>query len=113
MTALHLALAGGVNLILPPRHLAALSELAMLSSSGRCRAFGSGGDGFGDGEGIGVALLRPLRDALAAGDDIRAVIVGTSINSGGRTSSYTAPSPAAQAEVIASALRSIFAMQAA
>jgi acyl transferase domain-containing protein/aryl carrier-like protein/short-subunit dehydrogenase involved in D-alanine esterification of teichoic acids len=117
LTALHLAveslraggcdvaLAGGVNLILTPRHLAALSELAMLSPSGRCRAFGAEADGFADGEGVGVVVLRRLRDAVAAGDDIRAVIVGASVNSGGRASSYTAPSPAAQAEVITAAWR--------
>ncbi len=97
------ALAGGVNLILHPRQLIALSHLRMLSRGPTVKAYGAGADGFVDGEGVGVAVLRPLADALAAGDRVLAVIKGSAVNAGGKTSGYTVPNPNAQAGVIAAA----------
>ncbi|MEV8517155.1 amino acid adenylation domain-containing protein [Dactylosporangium sp. NPDC051484] len=99
------ALAGGVNLILDPSHLRGLSERGMISRGSVCRSFGAGADGFVDGEGVGAVLLKPLRRAVADGDRIDAVILGSAINSGGRTSGYTVPSATAQTEVITAALR--------
>ena len=117
LTAIHLAcssllqgecrvaIAGGVNLILHPAHYVRLCRARMLSAGDRCKAFGEGADGFVDGEGVGALVLKPLRDAVAEGDHIYAVIRGSAINSGGRTSGYTVPNPNAQADVIAEALR--------
>jgi polyketide synthase PksN len=115
LTAIHLAcealrrgecrvaLAGGVSLILHPRQMIALSHLRMLSRGPAVKAYGTGADGFVDGEGVGVAVLRPLADAVAAGDRILAVIKGSAVNAGGKTSGYTVPNPNAQAGVIAAA----------
>ncbi|MGP6087640.1 SDR family NAD(P)-dependent oxidoreductase [Antarctobacter jejuensis] len=117
LTALHLAveglrdgrcdvaLAGGVNVIAHPRHLNTLRDLGMLAPGGRARAFGADADGMVSGEGVGVAVLKPLHKALADGDHIHGVLLGSALNSGGRTRSYTAPSPKAHADVISSALR--------
>ncbi|MBV9488500.1 MAG: SDR family NAD(P)-dependent oxidoreductase, partial [Verrucomicrobia bacterium] len=117
LTAIHLAceairngecqqaIAGGVNLYLHPSKYVSLCLGRMLSSEGKCRAFGEGGDGFVPGEGVGAVLLKPLTLALADGDHVYAVIKGTAINHGGRTNGYTVPSPAAQAELIARALK--------
>ncbi|AJP05474.1 peptide synthetase [Streptomyces cyaneogriseus subsp. noncyanogenus] len=116
LTAIHLAceaiksgqcetaLAGGVNLHSHPNKFLMLSQRRFLSSDGRCRSFGEGGDGYVPGEGVGAVLLKPLERAVADGDHIHGVIKGTALNHGGRTSGYSVPSPAAQAAVITEAL---------
>jgi polyketide synthase PksM len=98
------AVAGGVNLILHPQHLVRLSAANMLASSEKCQSFGAGADGFVDGEGVGAVLLRPLDQAIADGDQIYAVIKGSSINHGGKTSGYTVPNPNAQGALVKEAL---------
>ncbi|WP_079152228.1 SDR family NAD(P)-dependent oxidoreductase [Streptomyces sp. RTd22] len=116
LTAIHLAceairsgqcdtaLAGGVNLHSHPNKFLMLSQRRFLSSDGRCRSFGEGGDGYVPGEGVGAVLLKPLERAVADGDQIHGVIKGTALNHGGRTSGYSVPSPAAQGQVITEAL---------
>jgi acyl transferase domain-containing protein/NADP-dependent 3-hydroxy acid dehydrogenase YdfG len=115
LTALHLAIesinsgmsdcaiAGGVNLILDPQHFVTLSEMVMLSPSDECKSFGAQADGFIDGEGVGALVLKPLADALAAGDQVYGIVRGSAINAGGKTHSYTVPSPVAQARVVSEA----------
>ncbi|MEU6312814.1 aminotransferase class I/II-fold pyridoxal phosphate-dependent enzyme [Streptomyces sp. NPDC047014] len=71
-----IALAGGAQLILAPDLLVGLCRIGAISRSGRCLPFGSEADGFVLGEGAGVLVLRPLSDALAAGDRVYAVIRG-------------------------------------
>ncbi|AIQ12933.1 SDR family NAD(P)-dependent oxidoreductase [Paenibacillus durus] len=95
-----LAIAGGVNLILHPVHIARLCYWNMVTADDKCKSFGEGADGFVDGEGVGAVLLKPLADAVKDGDRIYGVIKGSAINSGGRTNGYTVPNPNAQAEVI-------------
>ncbi|MBK9371591.1 MAG: KR domain-containing protein [Deltaproteobacteria bacterium] len=116
LTAVHLAMrslrrgecrvavVGAVNLIQTAKHLRRLAEAGMLSARGRCSVFSAEADGFVDAEGVGALVLRPLRDALAAGDTVYGVLLGSAMNSGGHTSGYTVPSPAAQAAVIQAAL---------
>ena len=99
-----LAIAGGVNLSIHPNKYVLLSRGTFVSSDGRCRSFGEGGDGYVPGEGVGAVLLKPLELAEADGDRIYGVIKATAINHGGKTNGYTVPSPAAQGEVIAEAL---------
>ncbi|MCG6892519.1 MAG: SDR family NAD(P)-dependent oxidoreductase [Desulfobacteraceae bacterium] len=100
-----MALAGGVNLILHPRHYERLCRMQMLSKEGQCRSFGAGADGFVDGEGVGAVLLKPLDRAVADADSIYGVILGSAMNSGGKTSGYTVPNPNAQARLIQKALK--------
>jgi polyketide synthase PksN len=99
-----LAIAGGVNLYLHPVSYIGLCLSQMLSTGGRCKSFGKGGDGFVPGEGVGAILLKPLSRAIADQDHIYAVIRGTSINHGGKTNGYTVPNPGAQGELIRTAL---------
>jgi 3-oxoacyl-(acyl-carrier-protein) synthase/NADP-dependent 3-hydroxy acid dehydrogenase YdfG/acyl carrier protein len=99
-----MAVAGGVNLYLHPTSYIALCTQNMLSRDGACKSFGKGGNGFVPGEGVGAVLLKTLSKAIEDGDHIYAVIRGTSVNHGGKTSGYTVPSPAAQGEVIRAAL---------
>ncbi|MFF0893728.1 SDR family NAD(P)-dependent oxidoreductase [Streptomyces sp. NPDC003278] len=98
------ALAGGVNLTPHPNKYLVLGRRDFLSSDGRCRSFGEGGDGYVPGEGVGAVLLKPLARAVADGDRIHGVIRATAVNHGGRTSGYSVPTPVAQGEVIADAL---------
>ena len=98
------ALAGGVNLVTNPLHTIGLSALRVLASDGRNKTFSADADGFVDGEGIGVVLLKPLDAAVADGDHIYGVILGSAINAGGKVNGYTVPNPAAQADVVAEAL---------
>jgi len=116
LTAIHLALdslysgmceaaiAGGVSLIVDPQHMLELTALGMLSEGAQCRSFGRNADGFVDAEGVGAVVLKPLDHALRDGDTVYAVIKGSALNAGGRTHGYTVPNPAAQAEVVSSAL---------
>ena len=100
-----LALAGGVNLNVHPRKYQLLCQSQFLSTDGRCRAFGEGGDGYVPGEGVGAVLLKPLERALADGDHIYAVIKGSALNHGGKTNGYTVPNQTPQTNVIGTALR--------
>jgi len=95
-----MALAGGVNLMLHPSKYTKLCQMQMLSSDGRCRSFGEGGDGYVPGEGVGCVLIKPLERALADGDHVYAIIRGTHVNHGGKSGGITVPNPAAQAELI-------------
>ena len=76
----------------------------MLSTDGKCRSFGAGGDGYVPGEGVGAVLLKPLAEAIADGDRIYGVIRASHINHGGKTNGYTVPNPDAQAELIRTTL---------
>ncbi|WP_165955992.1 beta-ketoacyl synthase N-terminal-like domain-containing protein [Streptomyces hainanensis] len=100
-----MAIAGGVNLILHPAHLAGLAAMNMLSADGRCKAFDAGADGFVPGEGVGAVLLKPLEAALADNDRIWGVIKASFVNTAGRTSGFTVPSSVAQAELVTETLR--------
>ena len=99
------AIVGGINLLLAPYPYLGFCSASMLSRRGRCFAFDERADGYVRGEGGGVVILRPLDDALADGDAVRAVIVGTGVNSDGRTIGLSLPSETAQASL----LRSVYA----
>ena len=94
------AVVGGVNLLLAPQSFVGFSRAAMLSPRGRCHAFDARADGYVRAEGGGVVLLKPLADALAAGDRVRAVIRGTGVNQDGRTTGFSLPNKAAQAALL-------------
>ncbi|AJQ95705.1 SDR family NAD(P)-dependent oxidoreductase [Gynuella sunshinyii] len=100
-----MAIAGGVNLYLHPACYIELCSTKMLSTDGRCKSFGAGGNGFVPGEGVGTVLLKPLRRAEQDGDNILALIRGSSINHGGKTNGYTVPNPVAQASLIKAAMQ--------
>ncbi|MCP4717565.1 MAG: polyketide synthase, partial [Deltaproteobacteria bacterium] len=112
LTAIHLAcqslkrgecsvaVAGGVNVSIHPNKYLALAQGKFISSKGRCESFGQGGDGYVPGEGVGAVLLKPLSEAISAGDHIYGIIKGSSINHDGKTNGYTVPNPNAQANVM-------------
>jgi len=101
----NMALAGGVNLILTPERSIEFCRGRMLSADGRCKTFDASADGYVRGEGCGAVVLKKLSDAIAAGDNIMAVIKGSAINQDGRSSGLTAPNGIAQESVLRDALK--------
>ncbi len=99
------AIVGGVNVLLSPFSYVGFCRAAMLSPTGHCYAFDERADGYVRSEGGGVVILKPLKQAIADGDPIRAVIRGTGVNSDGRTIGLSLPNEAAQAAL----LRSVYA----
>ncbi|MBN2441654.1 MAG: SDR family NAD(P)-dependent oxidoreductase [Spirochaetales bacterium] len=95
-----MAIAGGVNLYLHPSNYIGMCGQKMLSIDGRCKTFGQGANGFVPGEGVGAVLLKPLSRAVKDNDHVYAVIIGSSINHGGKTNGYTVPNPTAQGDLI-------------
>jgi len=95
-----MALVGGVNLLLAPQSFVGFSRASMLSKIGKCHPFDARADGYVRAEGGGAVLLKPLDQALEDGDDIRAVIRATGVNSDGRTNGFSMPSRAAQAALL-------------
>ncbi|KAE8356836.1 hypothetical protein BDV28DRAFT_41348 [Aspergillus coremiiformis] len=94
------AIVAGTNLIMSPTMTTTMSENLVLSSSGLCRTFDAAADGYGRGEAINAVYIKPLDDALADGDPIRAIIRSTTVNCDGRTPSITTPGSAAQERLI-------------
>ncbi|MFB6557138.1 beta-ketoacyl synthase N-terminal-like domain-containing protein, partial [Streptomyces sp. NPDC056405] len=99
-----MALAGGVTVKLPQEKGYLYEEGAILSKDGHVRVFDAGASGTVLGNGVGVVVLKLLRDALADGDTVHAVIKGTATNNDGSLKvSYAAPGKDGQAAVIAEA----------
>ena len=97
------ALAGGVNILMTPFSFIGFSKASMLSPTGRCRAFDAAGDGYVRAEGGAVVYLKPLSRARRDGDPVHALILGSAVNSDGRTRGLSMPNPDAQEELLASA----------
>ncbi len=98
------AIAGGIALNLAPFSTEAAAMMGLLSPHGRCKTLDRSADGYVKGEGVGMIVLKPLHQATADGDQIYAVIRGTSVNHGGRAASITAPSTEAQAALLREAI---------
>lgn len=99
-----LALAGGVNLLLSPEYSINYCKANMLSADGRCHTFDASANGFVRAEGCGVVVLKRLSDAVAAGDNILALVRGSAVNQDGHSSGLTAPNGLAQQAVLRQAL---------
>lgn len=86
------ALAGGVSVASVHRRGYQYQEGGILSADGRCRPFDARADGTVPGSGVGVVVLRRLDDALAAGDPVYAVLLGSAVtNDGAAKLGFTAP----------------------
>lgn len=99
------AIAGGIKI---ETHFDPIDEKldfdALESGDGKCKAFDQSADGVVGGEGGGVLILKLLETAIRDNDNIHAVIKGFAVNQdGGRKVGITAPSPGAQAEMLAAA----------
>jgi thioester reductase-like protein len=99
------AVAGGVNAILLPDINITFTKAGVLSPDGRCKAFDAGADGIVRAEGAGVVILKPLSKALADRDHIWAVLLGSAVNSDGRSNGIMAPNGTAQQRAVHAAYR--------
>ena len=100
-----ICIVGGVNIYSHPYKYVLMSQMKMLSPTGRCHSFGNDGDGFVPGEGAGALILKARADAERDGDHIYAIIKATAVNHDGKTNGYMVPSPVAQSKVILEALK--------
>ncbi|MFF4430983.1 SDR family NAD(P)-dependent oxidoreductase [Streptomyces sp. NPDC001513] len=99
------ALAGGATVRSGQQRGYVFQRGGILSSDGHCRAFDAAAEGTVIGDGVGVVVLRRLADAIADGDPIRAVILGSAVgNDGADRVGFTAPGVQGQAEVVRTAL---------
>ena len=97
-----MALAGGVSIMASQKIGYMYTEGGINSPDGHCRAFDAQAKGAVSGNGAGVVVLKRLKDALADGDNIWAVILAAATNNDGSLKAgYTAPSVDSQTEVIA------------
>jgi len=100
-----MAIAGGVTVELPHRHGYKFAGGEIQSPDGLCRPFDNDSEGTVFGSGAALVVLRRLEDALADGDDIKAVLIGSAVNNdGAQKAGYLAPSVDGQAEAAAEAL---------
>ncbi len=94
------ALAGGIGLHLHPFGFLGFSKASMLSRRGRCTPFDAEGDGYVRSEGGALVLIKRLDDAIAAGDRVLAVVLGSAVNTDGRKKGLTVPSHLAQEDLL-------------
>ncbi len=100
-----MALAGGVSIEVPHGLGYIAAEGEILSPTGHCAAFDDDAKGTVFGSGTGVVTLRRLEDAIADGDNIRAVILGSAVNNDGADKAgYLAPSVDGQARAAGEAV---------
>ena len=99
-----MALAGGVTVRVPQRGGYYYTAGSILSPDGHCRPFDARAQGTIVGSGVGLVVLKLLDQALADGDNVRAVILGVGLNNDGNDKiGYTAPSFHGQAAAIRAA----------
>ncbi|MBF9132823.1 SDR family NAD(P)-dependent oxidoreductase [Plantactinospora sp. S1510] len=99
------ALAGGAYVDLPQPAGYRFEEGGITTPDGRVRSFDAGANGTILGNGVAVVTLKRMTEALADGDPIHAVILGSATNNDGRAcAGYTAPGVDGQSEVIELAL---------
>ncbi|VWB19871.1 polyketide synthase [Burkholderia arboris] len=100
------AIVAGASLMLTHDYSVDLAQAGMLAADGRCKTFTRHADGFARGEGVGAVVLMRESDAVRTGKRIYANLLGSAVNSDGRSNGITAPSQAAQRRVIEDALAS-------
>ncbi|HEY1918704.1 MAG TPA: SDR family NAD(P)-dependent oxidoreductase [Streptosporangiaceae bacterium] len=96
-----IALAGGAFIPLPQPAGYRYEPGGIASPDGVVRSFDAEANGTVMGAGVGAVALKRMSEALADGDVIHAVILGSAANNDGRVrAGYTAPGVDGQAEVI-------------
>lgn len=96
------AIVGGAYIILSPDPMIGMSKLRLYGEQGRSYPYDHRGTGYGRGEGVASLILKPLQDAIDAGDTIRAIIRHTGMNQDGKTNGITLPSRELQESLIGS-----------
>ncbi|KAL6720039.1 hypothetical protein ACLMJK_001960 [Lecanora helva] len=94
------SIVGGVNFMLIPGVMTAMTALHFLSPDSKCHSFDAAANGYARGEGASFVVLKPLDQALKDHDVIRAVIRNTAVNQDGNTPGITVPSADSQEAMI-------------
>ena len=94
------ALVGGITLHLHPYPFVGFAKATMLSARGVCSVFDAAGDGYVRSEGGGIFMLKALDRAIADGNRIHAVILGSGVNCDGKTNGMTVPGMETQADLL-------------
>ncbi|HWN44819.1 MAG TPA: amino acid adenylation domain-containing protein [Thermoanaerobaculia bacterium] len=96
-----LAVAGGVSVRVPEHAGYLYEEGGIASPDGHTRTFDARAAGTVRSSGVGAVVLKRLEDALADGDTVHAVILGSAVNNDGSCKvGFTAPAVEGQARVI-------------
>ncbi|MEK8146053.1 polyketide synthase [Streptomyces sp. M10(2022)] len=100
-----MALAGGASVHIPTP-VTEYTEDGAISGDGHCRAFDAAATGSVAGDAVGIVVLKRLEDAVADGNTVHAVLIGTAVNNDGSAKiGFTAPSVSGQSEVMQAALK--------
>ncbi|KAL4798587.1 hypothetical protein BDV19DRAFT_386069 [Aspergillus venezuelensis] len=91
---------GGGNICVVPEYFSGFSLGSFLSPTGGCKTFHEEADGYCRGEAVGTVILKRLKDAVAANDNILGVIAATARNSNTGEVSITYPSELAQQKLL-------------
>ncbi|KAK8013161.1 lovastatin nonaketide synthase [Apiospora marii] len=91
-----ISIVAGSALHFDPNIFVTMTDLGMLSTDGRCRAFDAAGSGYVRGEGVCAVILKRQSLAQRDGNSIRAVVRATGSNHDGRKQGITLPNSVAQ-----------------
>ncbi|RDA83431.1 hypothetical protein CP532_4414 [Ophiocordyceps camponoti-leonardi (nom. inval.)] len=100
-------IAGGTNVLTNPDFTAGLDRGHFLSRTGNCRTFDDEADGYCRAEGVVSLILKRLPDAIADGDDIKALILNVTSNDSADADSLTRPSFQAQRDIFTRTLNGL------
>ncbi|RDA96259.1 hypothetical protein CP533_1781 [Ophiocordyceps camponoti-saundersi (nom. inval.)] len=100
-------IAGGTNVLTNPDFTAGLDRGHFLSRTGNCRTFDDEADGYCRGEGVVSLVLKRLPDAIADGDDVKALILNVTSNHSAEAASLTRPSLQAQRDIFTRTLNGL------
>src|SRR5262249_29515857 len=90
----------GVNVLTSPGPFIGFAQASMLSPTGLCKAFDASADGYVRAEGGVAIVIRRAEGARSAGNRVHARLLGTGVNSDGRTIGMSLPSSEAQADLL-------------
>lgn len=100
-----MAVAGGGNIMSSPHTFSALSRAGVLSTTGGCKTYRDDADGYCRGDFAGAVILKRLEDAVAANDNVLAVIAGSGRNHAGNAPSITTSDAGSQERLFRQVLR--------
>ncbi|KAK1991790.1 beta-ketoacyl synthase domain-containing protein [Colletotrichum falcatum] len=100
-----MAVAGGTNILTSPSNFNILGKAGFTSTTGGSKSYRADADGYCRGEFVGAFVLKRYEDAVAANDNILAVIVSSSRNHSGDAVSITHSDSEAQQQLMAEVLR--------
>lgn len=100
-----MAVAGGSTVMSSPHTFSALSRAGVLSTTGGCKTYRDDADGYCRGDFSGCVVLKRLEDAVAANDNILAVVASSGRNHAGNAPSITTSDAGAQERLFRQVLR--------